>query len=112
MLSLWQRNPNNYAEPLDNRLDAEALVENDLPARDVDVVEEEEFLDVENFNDFEAAHANSNVDFTKLARNCFFQADKIHRANAKEEEIILDFDDLSSEKEELDATPILEEVLQ
>ena len=35
----------------------------------------------------------------------------IHRANAEEEVIVLDFDDLSSKEEEPDATPILEEVL-
>lgn len=71
MLGLEQRNPNNYAEPRDNRPNAEAPLEEDLPAHDADVVEEEEFLDVEDFHDFEVGLANTNMDFTELVGNCF-----------------------------------------
>ena len=100
------------SEPQDNRPNVEALPEWDLPAHDVVVVEEEEFLDAKDFNDFRVAHINKNVDFTELAGNYFARVDEIHRTNAEEEDVVLGFDDLSSKEEEPDATPVLEEVLR
>lgn len=87
-------------------------VGDEFPANNVDVLEEEEFMDVEDFGEFEAAPPNTHVDFNKVVGNCFARADEIHGGIGQDKDVVLDFDDLSSEEEEADTTPILEEVLQ
>ena len=62
--------------------------------------------------EFEAAPPNTTVHFEELAQNYFGRADEIHGQRREDEDGCVDFDDLSSEEEEVDNTPILEELLR
>jgi len=75
-------------------------------------VEDEEFLDAQDFNDFETAPPNTNVDFETMAQNYFSRVDEIHQQIFEDEDAVLDFDDVSTEEDECDDSAILEEVFQ
>jgi hypothetical protein len=74
--------------------------------------EDDVFLDAEDVNDFEAAPPNVDINFEEMAENYFGRADEIHRQIRGEEDFVLDFQDLSSEEEEPDKTPIMESLLR
>ena len=83
----------------------------EVPADAGVAVDGEEFQDAEEFLDFEAAPANTEINFEELAGNYFARADEIHGEVGAEEDDTLDFEDLSSEEDEPDNAELLEALL-
>ena len=104
-----QRNPNYPFQ----RTEEPSEVDPPVTAEEAnDIEEEEEFLDAEDIEAFEAAPPNTDINFEEMAENYFARVDEIHRHFSEEEDEVLDFEDLSSEEEEADQTPILESILR
>ena len=104
-----QRNPNGRVERGENyrEVHGDVLVEENV------VTEEEEVcLHAEDYEAFEAAPPNTDVNFEKMAENYFARVDEIHHQFREEEDEVLDFEDLSFEDDEPDQTPLLEALLQ
>ena len=64
--------------------------------------EEEEFQDAVDYNYFESAPPNREVNFEEMARNYFSRADEIHQTCADDEDELLDFNNILLEEDESD----------
>ena len=108
-----QRIPNQHVQH-DDVIGEELPTDNgELPAEEVRHVEDEDvFLDAEEENDFQAAPPNTDINFDEMAENYFARADEIHQQVREEDDSVLDFEDLSSEEEEPDRTPVMEALLR
>jgi hypothetical protein len=92
-------------------------VQNDAPIDDApreelsDIDENEVYLDAEEFDAFEAAPPNTDINFEEMAENYFARAAEIHRNFTEEEDEVLVFNNLSSDEDDVDHMPILESIL-
>ena len=104
-----KRNPHEQTEISsdDFELDGHAPVQEDSNTREEDV-----FLDAEDYAAFQPAPPNTNVNFEEMAENYFSRVDEIHGQFREMEDETLDFDDMSSEEDEPDCTPIVEALLR
>ena len=62
---------------------------------------EEVFVDANDDDSFEASHSNTEFHFEEMAHDYFARVDKIHQQFVDEEDIVLDFEDMSAEDCEL-----------
>lgn len=108
-----QRIPNQHVQH-DDVVGEELPTDNgELPAEEVRHVEEEDvFFDAEEVNDFQAALPNTDINFDEMAENYFAHADEIHQQVTEEDNSVQHFEDLSSEDDEPDRTPLMEELLR
>jgi len=74
--------------------------------------EEDLYFDAEEFENFEQAVSNKEVNLDDMAYNYFARADEIHRSFVDEQDASLHFDDLSSEEDEADQSNLMEEILR
>ena len=72
---------------------------------------EEQFLDAEDFENFESAAPNTNVHLDEMAQNFFGRADEIHEQLTDEEDSILHLNDPLGEDEEVDQSHLVEDLL-
>ena len=96
-----QRNPNQRAQPAEEGILGEAVVE-----------EEDNYLDAEDLENFEEAPPNNEVNLEEMAENYFRRVDEIHRQFTDEEDAELDFQDLSSEDGEEDQSSVMDDLLR
>jgi len=73
---------------------------------------EDEFFNVEDYENFEPDLPNTKVNFEEVAHNYLARVDKIHQQILEDNNVVLDFDDMSSEEEESHNTNVLEELFQ
>ena len=76
------------------------------------VGEDEIFLDADDMNEFATVPPNTEINFEEMAENYFARADEIHQQERDDPDYVLDFEDFSSEDEEADMTPLMEELLR
>jgi hypothetical protein len=108
-----QRIPNQHVQEGDVVGEELPADNGNLPAEEVRRAEEEDvFFDAEEVNDFQAAPPNTDINFDEMAENYFARADEIHQQVAEEGDSVQHFEDLSSEDDELDRTPVMEELLR
>jgi len=82
MFTFFQRNPVRHAEAPPH-LPEEDVVSNaeatpSIPQEDAEVVEEEDFIDANEFDTFEAASLNVELNLDDMAQNFFAHVDEIH----------------------------------
>ena len=104
-----QRNPNERVERREDYREAHSDV---LAQEDGDIEEDEVYLDAEDYEAFEAAPPNTDVNFEEMAENYFARVDAIHQHLIEEDDEVLDFEDVSSEDDEPDQAPVLEALLR
>jgi len=104
-----QRNPN---ERVQRREEFRKVHGDVLTEEDGDIQGEEVYLDAEDYEEFEAAPPNTDVNFEEMAENYFARVDEIHQHEREDGDEVLDFEDLSSEDDEPDRTPVLEALLR
>ena len=85
---------------------------NDGPASEELEDAEEEYLDAADYDNFEEAPPNANLNLDNMAEIFFARVDEIHQQFTEEGDEVLDFDDLSSEENEPDRSEILEELVR
>lgn len=84
---------------------------NDGPTDEEPEDAEEEYLDAVDYENFEEAPPNTNINLENMAEIFFARVDEIHQQFTEEGDEDLDFDDLSSEEDEPDQSEVLEELL-
>jgi hypothetical protein len=102
---LLQRDPGERVEPKPDHPEAQSDVTS------AELHEEDAYLDAEDYQEFEEAPPNTDVNLDEMAGNYFARVDEIHQNFIGSDDEIIDFDDLSSEDEESDRTPLLEALL-
>ena len=104
-----QKNPNRRVEQQENSSEE---IGDELPEESNGVEEEEIYVDAEDMDEFEGVPPNTNINFEEMAENYFVRMDEIHQQERDEEDCVLDFEDFSSEDEQPDMTPLMEELLR
>lgn len=84
----------------------------ELPEERSVVEEEEVYVDAEDMDEFEGVPPNTDINFEEMAENYFARVDEIHQQERDEEDCVLDFEDFSSEDEQPDMRPLMEELLR
>lgn len=100
---LAQRDPGERVELGE---DYPEIYSDSTPGGGEELLEEACYLDAEDYQEFEGAPLNNVVNLDEMAENYFARVDEIHQNHAGEEDGVLDFDDLSSEEDEPDRTPL------
>ena len=108
-----QRIPNQHVQH-DDVVGEELPADNgELPAEEVRRVEEEDvFFDAEEVNNFQVPPPNTDIAFDEMAENYFARANEIHQQVTEEDNFVQHFEDLSSEDDDPDRTPLMEELLR
>ena len=112
-----QRNPNRRVEQRENSGDEANDVwpqpNGDEHPEESGVVEEEViYVHAEDMDEFEGFPPNTDINFEEMAENYFARVDEIHQQERHEEDCVLNFEDFSSEDEEPDQTPFMEDLLR
>ena len=87
-------------------------IDAELPEESNVVEEDEIYVDAEDMEEFEEVPPNTDINFEEMAENYFARVDEIHQQERDEEDCVLDFEDFSSDDEQPDMTPLMEEVLR
>lgn len=74
--------------------------------------EEDDYLDAEDFDNFEEAPPHTDVNFKEMAENYFTRVDEIHRQFTDEDDAMLHFEDLSADEDEEDLTSVMDNLLR
>ena len=112
-----QRNPNQHVEmsvePTSDDGSETAGHHAEVPSEEeIDVEDDDVFVDAEEGDDFQPAAPNTDINFDEMAQNYFARTDEIDQQAREEEDALLDFEDLSSEEDEPDRRPVLEDLLR
>jgi hypothetical protein len=102
---LLQRDPGERVEPRHEQHEIHSDITESEPH------DEDAYLDAEDFEEFEGAPPNTDVNLDEMAGNYFARVDEIHQSSVASDDEIIDFDDLSEEEDESDQTPLLEALL-
>ena len=106
MRLLLQRDPGERVEPKSDHRESQS----DVTSSELN--EEDAYLDAEDVLEFEGAPPNTDINLDEMAGNYFARVDEIHQNFVGSDDEIIDFDNLSSEDEESDRTPLLEALLR